>query len=151
MSGNIIKNCSNFIEQSCNEVTRDIIGGFISPVEKVITNNIEKVITNNIEKVIANNDPIFENSEVKTNYILFGYEMSSPVFILLMVVLLIVVLYIIFKLYKWLFAPKDDEIVSIQKFKHSKKKNSSDNESGDNTEDTGDDESITAPSIATTL
>ena len=71
MSGNIIKNCSNFIEQSCNEVTRDIIGGFISPVEKVITNNIEKVITNNIEKVIANNDPIFENSEVKTNYILF--------------------------------------------------------------------------------
>ena len=65
MSGNIIKNCSNFIEQSCNEVTRDIIGGFVSPVEKVITNNIEKVI--------SNNDPIFENSEVKTNYILMRF------------------------------------------------------------------------------
>ena len=116
MSGNIIKNCSNLIEQSCIEVTRDIIGGFASPVEKIITNNIDKVISNNL--------PLLEAGEIKTNYILFGYELSSPVFIILMVVLLIIVLYIIFKLYKWLFSPQDNEIVTIKKFKNKKKDNS---------------------------
>ena len=128
MSGNILKNCSNFIEQSCNEVTRDIIGGFASPVEKVISNNVEKLISNNVEKVISNNVPVLENGIIKTNYILFGYEMSSPVFILLVIVLLLIVLYIIFKLYKWLFAQQDNDIVTIKKFKNKKKDNSDDND-----------------------
>jgi hypothetical protein len=106
MDGNIIKNCSNFIEKSCNDVTKNIIGGFTSPVDNTIKKNLEKIATG-----------VLETNDVKTNYIFLGYEMSTTVFIILMIVLLIITLYIIFKLYNWFFVSPTNELVTIKKYK----------------------------------
>jgi hypothetical protein len=137
MNENIIKNSFNFIEQSCNDVTKNIIGGFTSPIEKVILKNVE-----NISKLSPIPEHIFSGDDiVKTNYILFGYEMSSTVFIILMTVLLLIVLYFIYKILKWFFVSPHNELVTMNKFSPIKKnKPSHHNTDSDNSSDDSSDE-----------
>jgi len=117
MDNNVEKGFTNFIEKSCNDLTKNIIGGFTSPIEKNIT-----IIPN-----IINDAPLL--GEVTTSYIIFGgYELSSPVFIIMIILLLLISLYIIYKLYNCFFSSKNNNFVSIKKI-NKNKKNNSDSES----------------------
>ena len=128
MNDNIVNNGSKFIEKSCNEITKNIMGGFNSPVEKVIGFNSPKTAPS------LNSD-----NTLKTSYIFLGYEMSSTVFIILMVILLIITLYVIYKLFTWMFSSNKSEFVSIKKYVKNKKYNIDDNEEDNTTDDTTDD------------
>ena len=123
MNENVINTGTNFFEKSCNDITKNIIGGFTSPVEKAITNNMEnisKLIPVSLPKIIEGSGPA---KAIKTSYIILGYEISSTVFIILMSILVISVLYMIYKLYKRVFSPKQNNFVSMSKFKPNHKQN----------------------------
>lgn len=134
MNDNIVNNGSKFIEQSCNEITKNIMGGINSPIEKAIINNLP-----NLQK-----SPLLNGGDTtKTSYIFLGYEMSSTVFIILMIILLIITLYVIYKLFKWMFSSNKNEFVSIKKYIKNRKYNTdseNDEEKTEDVENTEDDD-----------
>ena len=140
MNENVINTGTNFFEKSCNDITKNIIGGFASPVENVITNNLEnisKVIPVSLPKVIDIPSPA---KAIKTSYIILGYELSTTVFMILMSILVIAVLYIIYKLYKWMFASKPNNFVSMSKFEPKTNKSSSNERPINDTSDDDEEE-----------